>query len=305
MQGFVQSPEAFSPGRGHKRASATTGRIGDKREDSREEGEPAETDQDTVQSSHGRDSAAKVSEDSTVQDQHGVRDESANARTTVRNRVMAPHVLSGAELVREDRQTGLPQDGSPGTPGAAPRGDVGEVPAWPAHARFNQGHAKTEGLDASASPPGGAPFFSQPPSFTQLPPHWATAIDPSTGATYYYHERTGACSWKPPPSLPPFHSPSLPPSLPPSWDPSLGWRGHATTLCGPHLPPELRKLHAALEKVPLPLPDADSPPFPPLPAPEPSLDQTWVKLCEEGTGRAFYYNVVSQARQWEVPIGYQ
>jgi len=30
-----------------------------------------------------------------------------------------------------------------------------------------------------------------------------------------------------------------------------------------------------------------------------------VKLCEEGTGRAFYYNVVSQARQWEVPIGYQ
>ncbi|TFJ79938.1 hypothetical protein NSK_008745 [Nannochloropsis salina CCMP1776] len=177
---------------------------------------------------------------------------------------MAAHGLSGAELVTEDRQIGLPQDESPGTPGAAPRGDVGEVPARPAHARFNQGHAKTEGLGASVNPQGGAPSFPQPPSFTQLPPHWATAIDPATGG-----------------------------------------RGHATSLCGPQLPPELRKLHAALEKVPLPLPDADSPPSPPLPAPEPSLDQTWVKLCEEGTWRAFYYNVVSQARQWEVPLGYQ
>jgi hypothetical protein len=249
MQGFVQPPKAFSPGRGHKRASAATGRIGDKREDSREEGEPAETNQDTVQSSHRRDSAAKVGGDSTVQEQHDVRDESANARTTVRNRVMAAHGLSGAELVTEDRQIGLPQDESPGTPGAAPRGDVGEVPARPAHARFNQGHAKTEGLGASVNPQGGAPSFPQPPSFTQLPPHWATAIDPATGATYYYHERTGACSWKPPLSFPPFPSPSLPPSLPLSLDRSLGGRGHATSLCGPQLPPELRKLHAALEKV--------------------------------------------------------
>ncbi|EKU22747.1 hypothetical protein NGA_0714320, partial [Nannochloropsis gaditana CCMP526] len=57
--------------------------------------------------------------------------------------------------------------------------------------------------------------------------------------------------------------------------------------------------------VPLLLPDADSPNSPPLPGSEPALDETWVKLCEEGTGRAFYYNVVSQTRQWEVPLGYQ
>lgn len=44
-----------------------------------------------------------------------------------------------------------------------------------------------------------------------LPPDWSSAVDASSGRTYYFHAQTGETSWSPP--IPP---PPLPPSHPPA-----------------------------------------------------------------------------------------
>ena len=40
--------------------------------------------------------------------------------------------------------------------------------------------------------------MSSSPSFPALPSPWTTAVDPSSGRTYYYHQQTGETSWSPP-----------------------------------------------------------------------------------------------------------
>jgi len=65
------------------------------------------------------------------------------------------------------------------------------------------------------------------------------------------------------------------------------------------------------------LTDADAPFFPPaaattasdgpssLPPSEATTAAVWVELVDEGTGRLYYYNNVSQATQWIMPLGFQ
>ena len=64
------------------------------------------------------------------------------------------------------------------------------------------------------------------------------------------------------------------------------------------------------------LTDADTPFLPPaaataasdsassLPLSE-AMAAVWVELLDEGTGRVYYYNNVSQATQWVMPPGFQ
>jgi len=64
------------------------------------------------------------------------------------------------------------------------------------------------------------------------------------------------------------------------------------------------------------LTDADTPFYPPAAAtaasdsasslpPSEATAAVWVELLDEGTGRVYYYNNVSQATQWMMPPGFQ
>ncbi|KAM3568760.1 hypothetical protein VYU27_009123, partial [Nannochloropsis oceanica] len=149
-----------------------------------------------------------------------------------------------------------------------------------------------EDVEASLYPPA-------PPSGL-LPPFWAAAQDPSTNATYYFHQQTGVRSWEPPPLLPlspPHTYPGQVPVAPPS---------------APQLPPELAKLHAALDKVDSTLSNADTFSFPPAAAtssvplsPSEAAAAVWVELVDEGTGRVYYYDNVSGATRWSMPQAFQ